>query len=249
MDLDPKQMNFLPESTREKLLNPIANEIGQGVGNLFKVVLLPLNKVGIWADGVLENYRNSIQEKLKDIPEDNLDKSKLPLVLREMEESRYQINDDTLREMFAKLIVASVNKTKNSDITPQYSLVLSQLGPNEAKFLMTLYYSRGHQLPSGELYKELSNSSTQTVSKLILLKDNYQVLINVEKMIDTLVALGLLKLSMDGWLSSNVYENSYLKIKEYLLQGIDIPTDNLKLRQGYVRLTAFGESLLSIVLE
>ena len=83
----------LPESTREALLNPSARTIGQALNGLVLFFTSPLLKFGIVKKAELEKFKNDIQQQTTKIPEENRDRSKLGLVIKAIEDAKYQLNE------------------------------------------------------------------------------------------------------------------------------------------------------------
>lgn len=106
-------LNFLPQSTQELLMNPTAKNIGNTLGGISETILSPINLGTTWANAHIRKFKQSIIDNVKKIPEENRDSSKINLAMKTIEDSKYQISDDNLREMFAKLIAASIDKRNN----------------------------------------------------------------------------------------------------------------------------------------
>ena len=111
MDLGPLHdlKDVLPESTLEALLNPAAKSIGTAVGGLCDLIFFPLHKLGIYTEQKLKEYSDKIKQKTDDIPVENRDASKLNLVFKALEDSKYQINEEELQEAFANLIASTID--------------------------------------------------------------------------------------------------------------------------------------------
>lgn len=151
--------NALPENTKEAFLNPTAQSIGDAMGGAVKFILTPFRMLGIIGDQVYDDFKSKITKKSKDIPLENRDSSKLGLVLKAIEESRYQLNEDLLREIYANLVVSSVDNRKNNKITPRYATALSQLGVDDVRFLQKLYFAEYHNFPCGRLISKQDGGS------------------------------------------------------------------------------------------
>lgn len=127
MDLGPLHdlKDVLPESTLEALLNPAAKSIGTAVGGLCDLIFFPLHKLGIYTEQKLKEYSDKIKQKTDDIPVENRDASKLNLVFKALEDSKYQINEEELQEAFANLIASTIDNRVNNLNFPHAESLLS----------------------------------------------------------------------------------------------------------------------------
>ncbi|MDW0112971.1 DUF4393 domain-containing protein [Sporosarcina saromensis] len=106
---------------------------------------MAFNKINFAADKKrIENeinllaYKNSLANKLNTIEEDKLIEPTISIVGPALEASRYYIDEEELREMFAKLIASSLNSDKAYDTHPAYVEIIKQLTPDEAKLLQII---------------------------------------------------------------------------------------------------------------
>lgn len=243
----------IPQSTKELLFNPTANAVGQGIGAVFTAVFSPLIKIGIIKKQELADLTNKTAKKVKEIPHENLDGSKPGLVLKALEESKYQLEDKDLRDFFASLIASSVDNRKNQDITPRYATVLSQLGSQDAQFLLLLSKQLKFQLPIGHL--EIENNTTfaeRSISDTYLCTNNNEVLRVSMDTATILNSLGIITLSNDGerYLSHEIYEKGYSLIDSHLRNlNLVLPNkdEKIKLAKGSVIITDFGQNLFQYI--
>ena len=81
-----------------------------------------------------EDYVSKIQNKTQEIPEEFLQEPKLNIVGPALEASKYYIDSEILREMFANLISSSVDSRKSSKTHPSFVEIIKQLSSLDAKF-------------------------------------------------------------------------------------------------------------------
>lgn len=83
----------------------------------------------------MQLYKDSIAQKIVAIPEEDLKDPPLSIVGPALEASKYYIEEETLREMFARLIASSMDE-RHSDIAhPSFVEIIKQLSPDDAIFL------------------------------------------------------------------------------------------------------------------
>lgn len=241
--------NALPENTKEAFLNPTAQSIGDAMGGAVKFILTPFRMLGIIGDQVYDDFKSKITKKSKDIPLENRDSSKLGLVLKAIEESRYQLNEDLLREIYANLVVSSVDNRKNNKITPRYATALSQLGVDDVRFLQKLYFAEYHNFPCGRLISKQDGGSV-ILTEPAYYPTNGSIAVHIAETLDILESLGLIKVFFDTWLSRDIYLQKYSEIEGFLKSfNPSYLANNIELEKGYIKLSDFGLSLCSCIFE
>lgn len=127
---------------------------------------LTFGKLGLKADKLrakhqadLENYKTSIIEKIDSIPVENLQEPKMSIVGPALDAARFYIEEEELRDMFAKVISSSFDKTKSPHTHHSFVEIIKQITPIEAKIL-TLFIDNP-RLPI--VRYEITNSETESV--------------------------------------------------------------------------------------
>ncbi|UNL43167.1 DUF4393 domain-containing protein [Ligilactobacillus agilis] len=251
--MDPhllKQVSdILPKKAIEALLEPPAKEIGTALSDILNVVFSPFKMIRIVNEKYIDDFECRIRNKTEKIPEEQRDSSKLGLALKAIEDSKYLLSEEILREMFANLIASSINKQKNSEITPRYATALSQLGPQEAVLIQQLYLSKGYQLPTGILISMNSDNSFSYIDPLIVRFNNGRYKVGIQKSLDILISLGIINSYLDTWLTSDSYSEDYSQILLFAQNIAETNQGNFELKKGFIKLTSFGRSLANCVLE
>lgn len=245
--------NSLPSSTQEALLNPAAKTLGEALDGAVTIICSPLLILGTLSKALLHKFSTEVNQKINGIPQSNRDTSKLGLVIKAMEEARYQLTEDDVRRMYVNLIASTVDNRKNHEVSPRLATVVSQFGPNEANFLKVVYQQSNHQVPFGYLTAtKLDNISTKEISKYLFSIDNGTYLANQEASMDILRSLGIIDVYTDAWLSSDYYKSRYQTIEEVLKQNTNYSAnkdEKLKLNKCYLKFNSFGESLGHCIFE
>ena len=89
----------------------------------------------------LEKYANEVRSGIEKIPEENIQEPKMSVIGPALEASKFYIEEDEIRGMFAKLIASSMDNSKSADIHPSFSEMIKMLSPLDAQNLQTLYQS------------------------------------------------------------------------------------------------------------
>lgn len=259
--MDPNQIissgidvyNSLPLSTQEAMLNPAAKTLGEALNGAATVICSPLIILGAVSKPLLKKFSTEIDNKINKIPSENRDISKLGLVIKAMEESRYQLNKDDIRKMYVNLISSTVDNRKNAVVNPRLATVVAQFGQKEAEFLKIIYQQHLHQMPFGYLViKNDKNATTRKITNCLYSTDDESYLFGKDETIDIFNSLGIIESQQDSWLFSPIYESRYQALENILKQKVHISlgeNENLKLNKCYLRLNSFGSSLCHCIFE
>jgi len=250
--LDPKDLEPFKDLIND-IGHPIASTIGNALGGLFKGVLYFPIKLGIYSQYKLDNYQQKLTNKLNEIPEQNKDSSKLGLVMKEIDDSKYQLNSETLQEMFAQLIKSTLDDRFNDKISPRYSTILSQLSPSDAKFLKSLSESTMNNFPAVQFIFVSSDDPTIQQQSNIFVSPSYEPtkLIHNDTALNILSSLGIVEVIFNRKLSMKKGVDFYQSVTsadEYhsSVNQIHNMVSSIS-AEGYVQFTAFGISFINLV--
>ena len=198
-----------------------------------------------------EAFKKAITEKINEIPESKLTFPKTQVLLGTAFDSEFIVEEPELRELFANLLAASVNKDSAANIHPSFSNILRQLSPNDAQLLMAFKNDKhqpiiklGYKKKNGgaiylyeNLYEpKLSNAKAQAVS------------------LECLRMHGLLTIDYDKWFTQDTKYLKFQRLKEILFANPIYSPNNpqnsdiaeIDLVKGLSCLTSFGSQLLSV---
>ena len=249
----------LPLNTKKLLLNPTAKNIGDTLGDVSELILSPVNIATTWANAHIRKFKQSIIDNVNKIPEENRDSSKINLAMKTIEDSKYQITDDNLREMFAKLIAASIDKRNNQGLSPRFSNVLSQFSPEDAKFLMQISINNLDfvSIPTVIFFAQQDNGSGLKNGDHFIAPDKSTVSwFQNELSLNNLVSLGIINQSDEQYLSHDTITSFYDSAKksiDFLAWSnlLQASNPNLKpsIKKGFIEFTPFGKKLSQIVIQ
>lgn len=259
--MDPNQIEawkaFLPQSTIEYLLNPTAETIGQSLDGIATALCWPLLKLRIIQKNKLKQFAEEIRNKNDQIPVENRDSSKIGLAIKAIEEARYQLNEDDVRQMYVNLIASTVDNRKNSIVNPRLATVVSQFGIKEAKLMKEIYLSDNRSLPTSEIWafaKDLKYN--YKLSQRYVFIHNKPTL-QYYSSIDILKSLGVINATNKRKLTTGNSEQNY-KIMKDIIQASkdyksmkDVLNENeyLEYMPSYITLTDFGRDLCHCIFE
>lgn len=187
----------------------------------------------------IQAFKESIAQKIIAIPEESMQEPPLAIVGPAIEASKFFIEEEELREMFANLIGSSMNTIKNMEIHPSFVEIIKQLSVLDAKILFSFGNTASH--PVGRIKQILPNGYFILVDYFYLhesIKDYH--LIELSKSISNLERLGLIKISDEKICEKDYFLNqgnvdSFIKPLKVHNQSIDIQCSRLDL-------TPFGSS-------
>lgn len=87
----------------------------------------------------LQEFEKELKEKISKIPENKLIEPDMQIVAPALEASKYCIEKEELRHMFAKLIYSSLNEDFKQKVHPIYVKIINNLTPFDAKVLNMIY--------------------------------------------------------------------------------------------------------------
>lgn len=246
-----KLLENLSKKAMEELTVPPAKSIGVGLKNIIDICLFPVNMVGIYVNGETEKYEKKIQQKIEEIPSGNIDTSKWNLFLKTLEMSKYQLNESDLREAFANLIAATVDDRFNTNITPRFATVLSNLDTQDAQLLKEIDQSRNSEIYNVSGYVNF-DTPVYISTPILYFDSEYKVLTDKEFTVNTLESLGILKESEFDITIDDIYDEAYTLLIVQINKQLDtkIPLDlnnKIKILNKKLTITEFGKKFISCV--
>ncbi|MDY0951705.1 DUF4393 domain-containing protein [Bacillus thuringiensis] len=197
----------------------------------------------------LEEYKDSIAEKIISIDENDLQEPQMSVVGPALEASKYYIEEESLREMFANIIAASMDKNKASNVHHSFVEIIKQLSPEDAhniqlfktsseypivKFVIN-FHSGGH----GVIKTNVFHGSKSDIEHG---DENASSITNLSR-------LGLVSISYEESFSDksnyDLYHNSTFFS---LLANHPSPNGTFEIMEGTLRLSPLGKDFIKICL-
>ncbi len=165
-------LNIATPKFLDAATTPAAKEIGDTLGNIFHVIFYPFNR---WSDKLrlkhqaeLKAYATDIEQELNKIPVDNLLDPPIDVVGPALEASKYYINHDDIRKMFAKLIAASMNSDTQDLAHHSFVEIIKQLSPHDAAFAKLFIETPDYSIPVGKYIAHTYDEKTFVIRDNIL---------------------------------------------------------------------------------
>lgn len=195
-------------------------------------------------------YKNSIAEKIHNISEGNLQEPPMSIVGPALEASKYYIEEEVLREMFANVIAASMDKTKSEGVHHSFVEIIKQLSPRDARnisefknidhFPIVNYAARRSTGESYELLRPLVFSPL----------NSFEIDERDFPSISNLIRLGLLNSTFERYLIESPYYAFYSNSTLFhsLNDSINKNDNNLEVNNGVISITPLGREFVKICL-
>ncbi|QIW57867.1 DUF4393 domain-containing protein [Lactococcus raffinolactis] len=203
-------------------------------------------------------YKENLAKNISKIEPDNFKNPELNIIGPALEASKYYIENEDMRNMFAKLLASSMDSSKDDVIHNSFVEIIKQLSPEDAKNL--LFLSASQFSPIVQIKAKFSNKAGESI-----LEDNYLLTDRghspqTKISIDNLERLGLIKVSYaNSLVQYNIYQNyidTILRIKiDQVKESNHAQTDESLLLdepyilKGIVGLTSFGKSFNSVCID
>jgi hypothetical protein len=237
-------------------IQPSAQQVGKSLETITKTVNIALApiKALVWGYEQIEEFISTkVSEKLSKIPNENII-TPLPQVAGPaIEALRYTGHDENLRELFANLIAAAMNKDTIHTAHPGYVDIIKNLSSDEAILLKAFVHFRIHPI-----IDIISVSDNESGYQLIFSKfthlDKQVKLIRPDLIpffIDNLSRLGMLEFTTDIRLTApNTYEplendNEIDELKKRMINQ----NCKVKFNRGIVKTTEYGEIFIQNIVK
>lgn len=145
-------------------------EIGLIVTGTARVLLSPLKAV-VWGYDKVEQWVvEEVQERLERVPEEHRVEPKLMIAGPTVDAMKYAGAEPSLRDLFANLLVTSMDSRTSRDAHPAFVEMIKQLTTDEAKLLRSLKPRRVYPLVDVRRYPK------ESPTDMLVLRRNFSLL-------------------------------------------------------------------------
>lgn len=196
----------------------------------------------------VENLKNSMLQEVATIPPENIQEPPLKILGPALEASKYYIEEEELRSMFAKILASSFDDRKNSIIHPSFVEIIKQLDITDARILQALKakgYVTDSPIPCMKVV-EKSDNGTKTIFPIIYFIDGSEGIDELAPSLTNLERLGLLKIKSDTY-STNDSKYEFIRnnsVVQYLLQKFP----EFSVEKMCFSITPLGKNFLEVCL-
>lgn len=150
-------------------------------------------------------FKNGIEEKIREKPENYLSSPKQQIVGQAFEQAKNCLGEKEIREMFEKLIANAADTRYQSLVHPAFPSMISQMSPLDAENLSLFYPNKRFPIVNCRITYEDGGHKT-VFSNCFLENPKMQSKDNLELQatsIESLCRLGIVKISYMEWLFDN----------------------------------------------
>lgn len=244
-----KQSSGVLEKAYDDLAHPTAKSLGNTVSLLPRTIGVWLGKWEKWIINGEESIRltaQAVQEKAAKIPEEKLTEPEPYVAVPAIQQLSYCYDSEELREMYANLLVSSMNSDTKWQVHPSFLDIIKQLSPLDAKAIDALMQA-GQPLPIVTVTLNFTESKSLLELLLDYSIDLFSLYGDTDIMcssLQNLDRLGILNIRYDQVVKP---DNRYVKfeedpvyiglVKEY--GGKD--KTKIELKKGLIELSEFGK--------
>lgn len=135
------EINLFPKFI-DKAASPVAESVGKTLSSVWDIVFggfdFYAQKTSYKREKALQSFKNSLDQKVSNIPPENLVEPELHIVGPALEASKFYFENSDLREMFANLITSSIDSRKRDNTHPSFVEIIKQLSSDEAKIIESI---------------------------------------------------------------------------------------------------------------
>ncbi len=237
------------------IVSPSAKPIGTVISLLPRTIRLFFSRWEKWvvnAEKSLELTAEAIQEKVAQIPEEKLSEPEPAIAVPALQQLSYCYDSQELREMYANLLVSSMNEDTKYEVHPAYVDIIKQLTPDEAKLLKRIYQINDNcPLISVRKYNA-KNSYDEVIRNFSIMAFGLcEKPLNIYAYLDNLERLKLIDIPFGGYLTDDREYQSLInhKIIQKVMSEVLPEGHRWDVEKKYFSLTAFGKNFVEICLK
>lgn len=232
----------------EDLLQPAVQELGKGLHTLSKTIHIALAPVSalVWSYDQIRDFTiSTLEEKLKNIPKENIIPPDPSVAGPALEALRYTGNKEELREMFSNLLATAMNSEVAPIAHPSFVEIIKQLNPDEAKILSLM----NTHISKPIIKIRASNKDTDHYAEPLI---NFSMLPYLAKCnypeqgpsyLENIARLGLAEIEYSTY---NTLLNSYDSLESHifvteLISAIKLLDKRVEIKRGTFNRTSFGK--------
>ncbi len=244
------QSSGVLEKAYDDLAHPSAKSLGNTLSLVPRTIGVWLGKWEKWVINGEESIRltaQAVQEKAKTIPEEKLTEPEPYVAIPAVQQLSYCYDSEELRELYANLLVSSMNIDTKTHVHPSFVDMIKQLSPMDAKALEAMK-QRQSALPIVTV--RLNFKESKTFHELLV---DYSIdlfpLFNdtdiLNASLQNLDRLGIIKIRYDQVVKPDerynvFYEDSVYKDLAASFGGKE--NTDITFSKGLIELTEFGKA-------
>ena len=143
----------------DNILDEPTKNIGQTLGDIWYLVFGGISQAAskkrLKYSVDLEKYQQELNDSINKIPKGKQIEPSIQVTAQALENSKYCVSTEILRNMFVKLISGTMNKDLEPLVHPSFPEMIKQMDENDARLLMELK-RKSHSQPIAEFQEEFT---------------------------------------------------------------------------------------------
>ena len=237
----------------EKVLNPVAKSIGDGLSSIINCIFNPFHymdeKQKLKYGRKLQLLKEEIDHEINKIPEEKLCAPDLQTVGNALENSKFCIETDELRAMFVKLISNSANIDNKNLVHPAFASMIKEMNSLDAEIL-TLFKTKT-TWPIAEYHIKVGDSGHTVLQTNVLLYESKRTndITQIASSLSNLNRLGLIEIN---YLEHLIEDGKYVEYDKFLdtykatLTSDETLSNKYSIQKGAAKITPLGSAFISV---
>lgn len=227
----------------------------QTIDDLWYLVFNPISQMAdkkrIENELNINHYRNTLGKMLLDIPEENLQDPPLSIVGPALEASKYYIEEEELRKMFAKVIASSMDNRIADSVHHSFVEIIKQLSPRDAKNILE-FKGKDNSPIVNYAARKITGESYEMIRPLVFSPlGSYIIEERDFSSVSNLIRLGLLNFTFERYLyNCDFYYKFYRDnpLFHEINDSINKEDSNLEVNNGALSITTLGKEFIKVCL-
>lgn len=239
------------------LTNKPTSSIGSGIADIVDLVFGPVSyqkqKQQIKYAAKLDQFKSELNEKINSIPKENIKEPDFQTAALALDASKYCLESDELRNMFANLISSTMDTRLCSQAHPSFAEIIKQMSPLDAQNLalfkddLPVAEYRVYE-PSEEDINDLHLGSYNVIKTNVFLENKSIYDLDLQATsISSLSRLGLIEISYEHFLTNDILYKPY-ETDTFLTEYNSTHCKQIDITKGRARKTPLGESFIEVCL-
>lgn len=161
----------------------------------------------------VENFKQDLADEVNKIPIENIQEPQTSIVGPTLEASKYYMDEENLRIMFAKIIASSMDSRKNSYVQHSFVEIIKQLTPLDAQIFRTM---ENFEPIVNIFMRDVDSTSSQIVYYDLFIHPNFPNTNLNSISVNNLSRLGLINIRYDASFTDKDVYIPFKSTKEYL---------------------------------
>lgn len=235
----------------DDIVAPSAKPIGTILSFIPRTIRLWLSNWEKWilnGERSMELTARAIKEKTANIPEEKLTEPEPYVAIPAIQQLSYSYDSEELRNMYANLLVSSMNIDTKPYVHPSFVDIIKQLTPDEAKLLKYLSHNPNQPLIDVKLTYPENGYITQLHNFTNIGEGICENADEIYAYLDNLERLKIIEIPLGIYIKNEeVYKplEEHTKVKQ--LMSSPVPAEcKMEIERHKFNLTAFGQNLIKI---